>query len=203
MELQDLSQAEQTLQRPKPAYTPTAQVDNDLAAHDSAPAVRAEHIDQSGTAVFPLRRTVRKDTRLRTTLRHAGLSVQWWRDHIGPELIAQDETGRTIHDPRDFLALERTHLAYVRTSNAFALFGVTLAQLFIFHDAGSAYGRAFATCAYAIAIYLTAVSCVRTIWLQHLLIDGRTATAYYTFAIVGILGIMLLLAIFVVDIFLI
>ncbi|QRD86523.1 hypothetical protein F9C07_2105332 [Aspergillus flavus] len=52
---------------------------------------------------------------------------KWWLTKIRPEVAAEDG------DPRDFLALERTFLAYVRTANALASFAIVAAQLFILH----------------------------------------------------------------------
>ncbi|KAE8336440.1 hypothetical protein BDV24DRAFT_155176 [Aspergillus arachidicola] len=52
---------------------------------------------------------------------------KWWLTNIRPEVAAEDG------DPRDFLALERTFLAYVRTANALASFAIVAAQLFILH----------------------------------------------------------------------
>ncbi|KAE8417240.1 hypothetical protein BDV36DRAFT_283857 [Aspergillus pseudocaelatus] len=52
---------------------------------------------------------------------------KWWLTEIRPEVAAEDG------DPRDFLALERTFLAYVRTANALASFAIVAAQLFILH----------------------------------------------------------------------
>ncbi|KAE8360816.1 hypothetical protein BDV27DRAFT_148376 [Aspergillus caelatus] len=52
---------------------------------------------------------------------------KWWLTEIRPKVAAEDG------DPRDFLALERTFLAYVRTANALASFAIVAAQLFILH----------------------------------------------------------------------
>ncbi|KAI9822792.1 MAG: hypothetical protein M1832_003025 [Thelocarpon impressellum] len=47
---------------------------------------------------------------------------RWWRQHIAP--IAPPES-----DVRDYLALERTFLAHIRTSTVLAMTGVLVAQL--------------------------------------------------------------------------
>lgn len=46
----------------------------------------------------------------------------WWDRHIAPAV--------PIERMRDFYALERTFLAYIRAASAFAVFGVACAQLF-------------------------------------------------------------------------
>ncbi|KAL9605690.1 MAG: hypothetical protein Q9179_001110 [Wetmoreana sp. 5 TL-2023] len=55
---------------------------------------------------------------------------QWWSSVICPTVNHNPSVDRSHnHDARDYLALERTFLARVRTANALALFGVALVQL--------------------------------------------------------------------------
>ncbi|KAL8734242.1 MAG: hypothetical protein Q9181_003288 [Wetmoreana brouardii] len=56
---------------------------------------------------------------------------QWWSSVICPTVNHNPSVDRSLHnnDARDYLALERTFLARVRTANALALFGVALVQL--------------------------------------------------------------------------
>ncbi|KAL8717746.1 MAG: hypothetical protein Q9225_005043 [Loekoesia sp. 1 TL-2023] len=55
----------------------------------------------------------------------------WWSNNVSL-IITHSLTRDQNHnnDPRDYLALERTFLAHMRTANALVLFGVVLVQLF-------------------------------------------------------------------------
>ncbi|KAE8378377.1 hypothetical protein BDV26DRAFT_191551 [Aspergillus bertholletiae] len=79
----------------------------------------------------------------------------WWLTNIRPEVAAEDG------DPRDFLALERTFLAYVRTANALASFAIVAAQLFILHHDSVVAGKVLACLSLACAIYIQIMGTVR------------------------------------------
>ncbi|KAE8148445.1 hypothetical protein BDV25DRAFT_17391 [Aspergillus avenaceus] len=85
---------------------------------------------------------------------HGRLQV-WWAKHIRPELTAEEG------DPRDYLALERTYLAYTRTANALASFAVVASQLFILNDESVVAGKVLACLSLVFAIYITIVGCIR------------------------------------------
>lgn len=125
--------------------------------------------------------------------------IQWWKHYIDPLLLFHDELGHVIHDPRDFLALERTHLAYIRTSNVIALFGVVVAQLFVLNNADSVHGRWLATGIYILAIALTVASGVRTIWLQDKITTGRTATPGWQFVLLSLLLLTMLVVALILN----
>ncbi|KAB8272781.1 hypothetical protein BDV30DRAFT_211656 [Aspergillus minisclerotigenes] len=80
---------------------------------------------------------------------------KWWLTKIRPEVAAEDG------DPRDFLALERTFLAYVRTANALASFAIVAAQLFILHHDSVVAGKVLACLSLAFAIYIQLMGAMR------------------------------------------
>ncbi|KAE8384937.1 hypothetical protein BDV23DRAFT_165833 [Aspergillus alliaceus] len=80
---------------------------------------------------------------------------KWWSTKICPEVAAEDG------DPRDFLALERTYLAYVRTGNALASFAIVVAQLFILHHDSVVAGKVLACLSLAFATYVTLMGAIR------------------------------------------
>ncbi|KAB8257105.1 hypothetical protein BDV32DRAFT_87038 [Aspergillus pseudonomiae] len=88
---------------------------------------------------------------------------KWWLTNIRPEVAAEDG------DPRDFLALERTFLAYVRTANALASFAIVAAQLFILHHDSVVAGKVLACLSLAFAIYIQLMGAVRYFKQQRLL----------------------------------
>ncbi|KAF7298551.1 DUF202 domain-containing protein [Mycena indigotica] len=83
---------------------------------------------------------------------------------------------------RDHLALERTFLAYVRTSLALAAAGVVLTQLFRPSDSQSRgngigeHGRVMAAGAILLSLYTLAVGLWRYFELQAALVDGKYPT---------------------------
>ncbi|PKY06698.1 hypothetical protein P168DRAFT_325533 [Aspergillus campestris IBT 28561] len=109
----------------------------------------------------------------------------WWVTTVRPVLRAEED------DPRDYLALERTHLAYIRTSNAIASFAVVTAQLFVLHSDTRVVGKAFACAILGLAIYVTLDGAVRYFRLQERLHRGVHKTWNWDLGIVtgGFVGI--------------
>jgi uncharacterized membrane protein YidH (DUF202 family) len=95
----------------------------------------------------------------------------WWHHNIDIKLSYNLVTK---DDPRDHHALERTFLAYIRTSNAFVSLGVVIAQLFILADANRTTGIVLAAIVFAIAIVMAMLACARFFYQQKLLLRGRT-----------------------------
>ena len=55
---------------------------------------------------------------------------KWWSRHISL-VVAHTSDSPTGGDPRDYLSLERTFLAYIRTASALVSVGVITTQLFV------------------------------------------------------------------------
>ncbi|KAL8680986.1 MAG: hypothetical protein Q9186_002886 [Xanthomendoza sp. 1 TL-2023] len=73
----------------------------------------------------------------------------WWANNICLSVIHSWEGNNAhSHNPRDYLALERTFLAHVRTASALVSFGVALLQLYRLKQVDSRAGLALgAVCA--------------------------------------------------------
>lgn len=103
-----------------------------------------------------------------------------------------------ICDPRDFLALERTFLAYIRTSAALVLFGVVVTQLFVLKRFDPAAGVALAGASEAGGIIIVLIGCARYFRQQTLLARGKTVVAgWHLMAVLSVLSAVLL-AVFIV-----
>ena len=98
----------------------------------------------------------------------------WWLHNIRIKLSYDLAGSSTKDDPRDHLALERTFLAYIRTSNSFVLLGVVIVQLFILADANRTTGIVFAAFVSTMATLVAMLGCARYFYQQKLLLRGRT-----------------------------
>ncbi|KAL5621617.1 hypothetical protein BROUX41_006517 [Berkeleyomyces rouxiae] len=101
--------------------------------------------------------------------------VKFWKANIG---VSVD-----MRDSRDHLALERTFLAYLRTSAVGAVTGTTISQLFMLssdaQDSGSGFtysavGKPLATVCYVFAILTITIGTYRVWRLQHAILEGKT-----------------------------
>ncbi|KAL8760465.1 MAG: hypothetical protein Q9184_003363 [Pyrenodesmia sp. 2 TL-2023] len=102
----------------------------------------------------------------------------WWSANIAIT-VTHDPDGGHAHnnDFRDYLALERTYLAHVRTGMTLASFGVVLLQLFRLKEMNPRAGIALgAVCAGGGAIVVL-VGARRYFLLQKKLVVGRTVAA--------------------------
>lgn len=102
-----------------------------------------------------------------------------------------------LQDPRDFHALERTYLAFVRTATSLSLFGVVIAQLFVISDVNTFVGIMFASIAYTAAILTTTVACVRYFRQQRLMVQGRTVAAGVDLMSIWLVMVLLYIGLFI------
>ena len=112
----------------------------------------------------------------RRTHRSAGRHPlqKWWSNNISL-LIVHSHALPNDHnnDPRDYLALERTFLAHIRTASALASFGVSLVQLFRLHNVDSEAGIILGSCTAGGGMVIVLVACRRYFRQQQKLIHGR------------------------------
>jgi len=102
----------------------------------------------------------------------------------------------THHGP----ANERTFLAYIRTANTFALFGVLNAQLFRLNKSplpGAAFnfydvGVPLACCCYMVAILLTVIGMLKYLRCQNLMAQGMALAGGWEILTAG--GVALLVS---------
>ncbi|KAK4918058.1 hypothetical protein LTR66_016899 [Elasticomyces elasticus] len=64
-------------------------------------------------------------------------------------------------DVRDYFALERTWLAYLRTGEAFVHFGIAMAQLFILRGTHPYLGRSIAVATNVLGMFISIMGAVR------------------------------------------
>ncbi|KAL8715231.1 MAG: hypothetical protein Q9220_001189 [cf. Caloplaca sp. 1 TL-2023] len=103
----------------------------------------------------------------------------WWSSHVALIVVhsADGNNDAQNNDPRDYLALERTYLAHVRTANALALFGVTLLQLFRLHNVDPKAGLALGALSSGSSIFIIVSSCRRYFLQQKKLTIGKAVGA--------------------------
>jgi uncharacterized membrane protein YidH (DUF202 family) len=123
--------------------------------------------------------------------------IHWWLHNIDVKLSYDLAGSSTKDDPRDHLALERTFLAYIRTSNAFVLLGVVIVQLFILADANRTTGIVLAVFVLAIAIMVVMLACARFFYQQNLLLRGRTTASGWDVILIWASTVGLCLGLFV------
>ncbi|KAI4180369.1 MAG: hypothetical protein LQ346_007008 [Caloplaca aetnensis] len=101
----------------------------------------------------------------------------WWSANIAITINHDPDGGHSNNnDFRDYLALERTYMAHVRTGMALASFGVVLLQLFRLREMNPRAGVALgAVCAGGGAI-IVLLGARHYFVLQKKLIRGKTAT---------------------------
>ncbi len=101
---------------------------------------------------------------------------KWWSDNITLSLTHScNEDFTRNHDPRDYLALERTYLAHIRTASALVLFGVALVQLFRLRDVDSKTGLALGVTCAGGGMIIVLAGAYRYFLLQTKLRRGKAA----------------------------
>lgn len=121
---------------------------------------------------------------------------RWWSKNIRPVVIHTSQ-GPTGGDPRDYLALERTFLSWMRTSIALASSGVVIAQLFILKGVNPTTGKALGAALAFSAILTSLLGCLRYFRLQKQLIIGKADTGSLLLTGYWVLFITLVTALFV------
>ena len=108
----------------------------------------------------------------------------WWSDNIALCLDHLPEAPTTNSDPRDYLALERTHLAYMRTAVALVSFGVVLVQLFILKGVNRITGVCLGAICCGAGCLVILMGCIRYFVQQKALERGKaTAGGWDTLAV--------------------
>ncbi len=117
----------------------------------------------------------------------------WWTHNIRLNL----EHGAPGGDPRDYLALERTFLGWLRTSVGLISFGVVTTQLFVLKDVDPKKGKilgAVMSCGGAIVLLL---GCVRYFRQQRLLTQGKALSGGWHHQVLIIVLLVILTSLFV------
>ncbi|KAL8815955.1 MAG: hypothetical protein Q9223_004959, partial [Gallowayella weberi] len=98
----------------------------------------------------------------------------WWSNNICLSVIhSREGNSAHSHDPRDYLALERTYLAHVRTASALVTFGVALLQLYRLKQVDSRAGLTLGAVCAGGGILITLTGGWRYFLLQKQLARGK------------------------------
>ena len=122
----------------------------------------------------------------------------WWSHNIS---LVVERSERTPHgrsgDPRGYLALERTHLGWIRTSSALVSFGVVITQLYILRDADRTIGIVLSIILSCGGIIIALLGSVRYFAIQRLLVQGKAVAGGLHVVILIALLLLILLALFI------
>lgn len=122
---------------------------------------------------------------------------QWWSQHV--EVTLDNRSDPPVGgDPRDFLALERTFLGWLRTSSALVSFGVVVTQLLLLHDLDPTVGKIFGSVLACGGTIVTLLGCIRYFRQQKLLGQGKTLAGGWHITVMMTLLTIILLALVVI-----
>ena len=161
-----------------------------IELHDHAGSVAAavsapQDLQDAQTAHLPLPRSEKRP-------RFVGKLSRWCSLNLRLE-FSHDDHDPSGTDPRDFLALERTYLAWFRTSVAVVSLGVGIAQLFILRNLDPNKGKIFGAIFSLGGICTSVVGCTRYFRQQTLLSRGKTLSGgYHVILMLCLLGAILL-----------
>lgn len=123
---------------------------------------------------------------------------QWWARNISL-VVEHTSDGPRGGDPRDYLALERTFLSWIRTSTALVSFGVVITQLFVFKKLDVRKGSVLGAFSSAGGILIVLIGCVRYFKQQkHLTLGNTTSAGWEIMTLLIILAAILLVVLVVV-----
>lgn len=122
---------------------------------------------------------------------------KWWSRHISL-VVVHTSNGPTGGEPRDYLALERTFLAYIRTASALVSFGVIITQLFVLKKVSPRTGSIFGAIMSAGGVAVTLIGCSRYFKQQKYLTHGKAISAGWDIVTLWMLLFAISLSMFVI-----
>ena len=129
-----------------------------------------------------------------TNIGHVRRLQEWWSQNVRLNL----EYGAPGGDPRDYLALERTFLGWVRTSVALISFGVLITQLFVLKDVNPKTGKILGAIMSCGGIVVVLLGCVRYFEQQRLLTLGKALSGGWHHQVLITTLFLILIILFVV-----
>ena len=120
----------------------------------------------------------------------------WWSHNIRLNL----EHGAPGGDPRDYVALERTFLGWLRTSVALISFGVATTQLFILKDVDPKKGKILGVIMSCGSIIVVLTGCIRYFKQQRLLTQGKALSGGWHHQVLITVLFLILVTLFVIVI---
>ena len=121
----------------------------------------------------------------------------WWLQNINLVVIHTSHAP-TGGDPRDYLALERSYLGWLRTSTSIVSFGIIIAQLFILKHVDPTKGSALGALFSILGIVTCLLGCIRYFRLQKKLTFGRIETGGWFVVLYWLSLIILVVALLVI-----
>ena len=122
---------------------------------------------------------------------------KWWTRNISL-VVEHTSSGPLGGDPRDYLALERTFLSWIRTATALISFGVITTQFFVFKKVDVRKGSVLGAFTSAGGIFIALIGCVRYFKQQRHLTRGNAISAGWEILALLITLAAILLAVLVV-----
>lgn len=123
---------------------------------------------------------------------------KWWARNISL-VVEHTSSGPRGGDPRDYLALERTFLSWIRTAAALVTFGVVITQLFVLKKVDVRKGSILGAFTSAGGISIVLIGCVRYFKQQKHLTHGNSSSAgWEIMALLIVLAAMMLVVLVVV-----
>lgn len=122
---------------------------------------------------------------------------KWWARNISL-VVEHTSSGPRGGDPRDYLALERTFLSWVRTATTLVSFGVIITQLFVFKKVDVRKGSVLGAFTSAGGILVVLIGCVRYFKQQQHLTHGNATSAGWEIMALLIILVAILLVVLVV-----
>ena len=120
----------------------------------------------------------------------------WWSHNVRFNL-EQDALGG---DPRDYLALERTFLAWFRTSLALISLGVIVTQLFVLKDVDPKRGKILGATLSGGGTIILLLGCLRYFEQQRLLTKGKALSGGWHHQLLILVLLLILMTLFVIVI---
>ncbi len=118
----------------------------------------------------------------------------WWSHSVRLTIKYPSGNG----NPRDYLVLERTYLAYIRTSSAIVSLGVVIVQLFILKNVSKTTGVVLGATLSGGGIIVAMVGCFRFFRQQEHMNKGKTICAGLDMLAVWAIMVLISLTLFIV-----
>ncbi|KAI4202003.1 MAG: hypothetical protein LQ350_002908 [Teloschistes chrysophthalmus] len=104
---------------------------------------------------------------------------KWWSHNVCPTITHDPTTDPSLRnrDARDYLALERTYLAHIRTANTLTSFGVLLLQLFRLKEVNSGVGLALGASTASAGMIMVLIGAYRFFFQQRNMLRGEVVVS--------------------------
>ncbi|MCJ1279475.1 hypothetical protein MMC21_007299 [Puttea exsequens] len=162
---------------------------------NSAPSAVGGELLDGGRDTTPPAAAI--NTKNHANANYAEKAKLWWQGNVS---LVLDHTSRGIDGggPKDYLALERTFLSWVRTASVIVSTGVVVSQLFILKDLDPTKGKILGSLLAGGGVITNLVGCERYFRQQRLLVHGKVLVGGWHHEVMLALLIAIFLTLFVV-----